>query len=106
MKLRTLVLLAVPLALGLGSAAAHADPWKDESGHRHHHRHYKDRDYKDTYWDGHCRIERKWKGNGDYKEERKCYDRPSRHYHRGYPEVVFYPEDPTIVISPRIVIRP
>ncbi|WP_137896544.1 hypothetical protein [Ramlibacter sp. 2FC] len=30
------------------------------------------RGYKEEYWDGNCKVERKFKKNGDYKEERKC----------------------------------
>ena len=53
---------------------AFADPDKDESGqggYRHERRH-KGGDYKEEYWDGSCKIERKWEKNGKYKEERKC----------------------------------
>lgn len=31
-----------------------------------------DNDRKQSYWDGRCKVEREWKKNGDYKEERKC----------------------------------
>ncbi|EBW4675943.1 hypothetical protein FNI46_09875 [Salmonella enterica subsp. salamae] len=89
------VLLIVPML-------AYADPWKDESGNGHHHDRHGDRydkAYKTEYRDGRCKVERKWEGNGDYKEERKCRgydDRPS-----------YYDSDPAIVIStPDIVIRP
>lgn len=58
-------LLALPLAV-------HADPWKDESGHGKWRGHHHGGDYKEEYWDGNCKVERKFKGNGDYKEERKC----------------------------------
>lgn len=30
--------------------------------------------HKETYWDGPCKIERKWKKNGDFDEKRKCKD--------------------------------
>ena len=33
----------------------------------HHHR-YKRGEYKEKYWDGACKVERKWKRNGDYSE--------------------------------------
>ncbi|MGH6627871.1 MAG: glycine zipper 2TM domain-containing protein [Burkholderiaceae bacterium] len=32
----------------------------------------KRREYKEEFWDGGCKIEREWKKNGDFKEERKC----------------------------------
>ncbi|MDX3905561.1 MAG: hypothetical protein QHC78_07715 [Pigmentiphaga sp.] len=101
MTYRSLLTLLVPLALGLGAAQAHADPWKDESGHGYRGK-YKGREYKEEYWDGPCRIERKWKGNGEYKEERKCKDRPSYYGGGG----VYYPAEPAIVITPQIVIQP
>ncbi|WP_422648744.1 hypothetical protein [Cupriavidus sp. H18C1] len=53
-------LLALPLAV-------HADPWKDESGHGKWRGHHHGGDYKEEYWDGNCKVERKFKGNGDYK---------------------------------------
>jgi hypothetical protein len=31
-----------------------------------------DREYKQEYRQGNCKIERKWERNGEYKEERKC----------------------------------
>ena len=57
-----------------------ADPWKDESGkgrwagYRGYDRSYGyyDRDYKQEFYRGPCKIERKWERNGEYKEETKC----------------------------------
>jgi hypothetical protein len=81
------LLLNVLVALALLSAPACADPWKDKKGHGHWGGEYGDeypdrgRPYayepgrKEEFWDGNCRIERKWKGNGEYKEKRKCKDR-------------------------------
>jgi hypothetical protein len=31
-----------------------------------------DREYKEEFWVGNCKIERKWEGDGSYTEERKC----------------------------------
>jgi hypothetical protein len=28
--------------------------------------------YEEEIWDGDCRIEREWEGDGDYREEREC----------------------------------
>ncbi|WP_207457923.1 glycine zipper 2TM domain-containing protein [Azospirillum sp. SYSU D00513] len=80
------------------SGTAWADPWKDESGHgryRHGHHHEGewrgDRDggrrgdraeWKEEYWDGNCKVERKWERDGDYKEERKCKGGRDDHRHR------------------------
>ena len=47
----------------------------DYDGHRHH------REYKEKYWDGPCKVERKYKRNGDYEEKRKCR---GRDYDDGY----------------------
>ena len=61
------------LALASVSSVALADSWKHESGKGRH-----GREYKRVYWDGHCKVEQKWK-KGEYKEKRKC-KRPDRHY--------------------------
>lgn len=71
MKKTTMSLLLLMLASV--SPVAAADPWKDESGKGRH-----GREYKEEFWDGHCKVERKWK-KGEYKEKRKC-ERPQRHY--------------------------
>ena len=86
--------------------------WFDAGDH-HHHRHKHRKEYKEEYWDGHCKVERKWKKNGEYKEKRKCQDRPVYYapqpvYSAPPPPVVVHrPARPeAIVISPQIVIRP
>ncbi|HYD95012.1 MAG TPA: hypothetical protein VEC01_06775 [Noviherbaspirillum sp.] len=88
------LLLAVPLAVL-------ADPWKDESGHgkgRGHER----REYKEEFWDGNCKVERKLEKSGEYKEERKC--KPSRH---GYyqPAPVYVPAPAPVVVEPGVTIH-
>ena len=57
---------------------AQADPDKDESGHGKHRsgRHAQ----KQEYWDGNCKVERKWEKGGEYKEERKCKGAPRAQY--------------------------
>ena len=93
---RLLAHIAVPLAL-LGFCAT---SW----AHGH----------KEEYWDGHCKVERKWKKNGEYKEKRKCrgdrpvvYQQPQSVYMAPPPPpVMVRPARPEIVISPQIVIRP
>jgi hypothetical protein len=64
--------------MGLLSGAALADPWKDESG-KHGWKYHPsdgyaayDREHKEEFWIGNCKIERKWEPDGSYKEERKC----------------------------------
>ncbi len=68
------------LAVLTGPALADPDPSKDESGkgrwgygHERGQRAYNmDREYKQEYYRGPCKIERKWGRNGEYKEETKC----------------------------------
>lgn len=67
------------LALASVSSAAMADPWKDESGKGRH-----GREYKQEYWDGNCKVERKFKKDGGYKEERKCKGAHRDHADRRY----------------------
>lgn len=53
--------LSAATLIALAPLAARAD---DDD---HHHR-YKRGEYKEKYWDGACKVERKWKRNGDYSE--------------------------------------
>ncbi|MBV8249022.1 MAG: PXPV repeat protein [Comamonas sp.] len=74
-------------------------------GHGHHgHKH------KEEFWDGQCKVERKWKGNGEYKEKRKCRDRPMVYAPQPVyvaPQPVYVaPQPQGLVIDSRIVIRP
>ncbi|WP_137925427.1 hypothetical protein [Cupriavidus sp. 2SB] len=97
---RTLLSAAAVAVLSILAITAHADPWKDESGHGHGTR--KGGEYKEEYWDGPCKVERKWKGNGEYKEERKCKDRGAYYA----PAPVYPAPEPAIVISPQVIVRP
>ena len=81
--------LVTLLTLGCMGAAS-ADPWKDESGKSRERGGYArfERDFRDygdgyreerrerraskqEFWDGNCKVERKWDGD-EYKEGRKC----------------------------------
>ncbi|WP_459614495.1 hypothetical protein [Bordetella sp. 2513F-2] len=99
MKIRLIVFLGMA---AMAAAPVMADPWKDESGHGGYRGGHKRGDYKEEYWEGGCKVERKWKGNGEYKEERKC--KPA-----GYAPVVVpapvYPVQPGVVITGTAVIR-
>ncbi|WP_193161140.1 RT0821/Lpp0805 family surface protein [Microbulbifer hainanensis] len=68
--MKTVQIIAATL-IGCGLAAlTHADPPEGRGWKKHHHKkHYEARE---EYWDGNCRVERKWKHNGDYVEERHC----------------------------------
>ena len=95
-SLRKLLLPTLFLALPISVLA---DPWKDESGHgkgRGHDR----REFKEEYWDGNCKVERKLEKNGDYKEERKCKG-PRRSYYEQTPVYVPAP----VVVDPGITIH-
>lgn len=111
------------VALGLAVAAmctpVVADPDRDESGHgrKSEGRSHKGGEYKEEFWDGDCKVERKWEKSGEYKEEVKCKEPRSRarhvpHEHRGGapreagvivtpPSVVIQP--PTVVIEPPLI---
>jgi hypothetical protein len=52
---------------------------------------------KEVFWDGNCKVERKWGHDGRYKEERKCQG-PSQG-----PTVV---HQPAVVHQPGVVIQP
>lgn len=58
--LAAFVLLATPAAFA------------DRDDHDHGHGHGKGHGKKEVYWDGHCKVERKWK-HGEYEEKRKCH---------------------------------
>jgi surface antigen len=64
--MRSFILLAAAAAV-FAAPAARADRDDDHHGHGHGHGHGK----KEEYWDGNCKVERKWK-HGEYEEKRKC----------------------------------
>jgi hypothetical protein len=80
--------LLMPLTFLTLSAGAYADDWKDESGKGKRHDR---REFKEEYWDGNCKVERKMK-HGEYKEKRKCKP-PKYASHREYREVIPVYED-------------
>lgn len=80
--------LALPLL-----AQADPPPW---AGHGKH-------GGREEYWDGHCKVERKWK-HGEWHEKRKC---------RGpAPAAVYVPPQPVYVqpapvyVAPPVVVQP
>lgn len=104
--MKKMIVFCVGMLLGgaVLSLPAAADPWEDESGHGrgYYGGHYEGGDHKQEYWDGNCKVERKWKGNGDYKEERKC--KGPRYYERPGVAYPVHPQ-PGIVVDPGIVIQ-
>ncbi|MNK72488.1 hypothetical protein D3C87_919630 [compost metagenome] len=82
-------------------------PLAAEAGDKHHHHRHKGGEYKEKYWDGACKVERKWKRNGDYSEKRKCRDGYAYGYAPQPVAVPMMPVAPAIVITPpSIIIRP
>lgn len=111
--MKNILLSLAALGLIAASSGAAADPWKDESGNGRHAKH--GQEYKEEYWEGNCKVERKVKKNGDTKVERKCKapNRPVAHASRDEPalvrERVDYPayenaprRDPEVAIDVRI----
>ncbi len=46
-------------------------PYRQDRGYRGHPTLFGG--YEEEIWDGDCKIERKWEGDGDYREERECH---------------------------------
>ena len=91
--MKALSTIVAALLCGSLSMAVLADP-PEGRGWKKHNKHPK-REYKEEYWDGNCKVERKWNSKGDYKEERKCYNREytRRHDHH-------YREPVRVVVLP------
>ncbi|UBQ43564.1 hypothetical protein [Comamonas thiooxydans] len=82
-------ILAVPML-----AAADDDDDDDRRG-------YRQREYKEEYWDGNCKVEREMKKDGEYKEKRECKGGPV--YHRRSP--AYAPSPVYLSPEPGVVIR-
>lgn len=74
------------------------------------HRRYKRGEYKESYRDGPCKVERKWNRKGHYKEERKCkggyaahYPAPA-YYAAPAPAAGVYLHPPSLVIQPPAIV--
>lgn len=96
---RSTALLAA-LAGGLMLAAAPALADGDRGRHHRHHHH----GGKQVFYDGPCKVERKWNGHGGYKEEVKC--RPPAHVHYyPAPVVAYYPPPPPrpVYVGPPVI---
>jgi hypothetical protein len=95
-------LLLISLA-ALAPLASMADPGKDESGHGKHRKHRAE--FKEEYWDGNCKVERKLEKNGEYKEERKCKGASRAAAPVYVPAPVVVHPAPAVVVEPGIVIQ-
>ena len=87
--------------LAAASFTVFADDDKDESGND---RKYRQREHKTEYRDGNCKVEREYKKNGDYKEERKCKGAPRGYYSQAEP--VYIPQPVYIQAPPAIYVEP
>ncbi|RZT99485.1 hypothetical protein EV681_1271 [Advenella incenata] len=82
MKSMFTLLLAGVLAFPI---MAMADDDDDDDDYRDR---YHQREYKEKYRDGPCKVEREYKKNGDYEEKRKCRgDRYRDNYYSEAPVV-------------------
>lgn len=93
--MKNLRLLLLPLALLALSPSAWSDHDEDGRGRR-------GREYEEEYWDGNCKVERKFKKNGEYKEKRKCKQGPPAYY---VPAPVQVVPAPAIPIQPGVTIQ-
>ena len=84
----TLILISVAFA-----SSVMADDDDDDHGRRHGRKH------KEEYWEGNCKIERKWEKDGDYKEKRKC---KGGVYHQAQPVLV---QPVTVIYPPWVVVE-
>lgn len=110
--MRSFILLAAAAAL-LAAPAVRADDDDEHHGHGHGRGHGRGHG-KEEYWDGNCKVERKWH-HGEYEEKRKCrapervvvvQPQPRVVYvyppwmHREHDEVVYVPQyQPQRVVS-------
>lgn len=94
---RSSALLAA-LAGGLMLAAAPALAHDHRGPHHHHHHHGPGG--KQVFYDGHCKVERKWSGHG-YKEKVHCPHPPAVAYYPA-PVVAYHPPPPVYVGPPVI----
>lgn len=68
--LRNVPMLVMGVCLAVAaSAPAFADRDNDDDGSRGR---YRGGEYKESFWDGPCKVERELKRDGSYKEEREC----------------------------------
>lgn len=88
--MKNLSLFLMPALLLAAPLSVCADSWKDEGRHGHERR-----EFKEEYYDGNCKVERKLKKNGEYKEKRKCKD----------PGYVYYEQPPVYAPVP-VVVQP
>jgi hypothetical protein len=97
--MKPLRLLLIPVLLCAFPLTALAD---DDDDHRGRGRKHGHGEYQDEYWDGNCKVERKFKKNGDYKEKRKC--RGPQHVY-SEPMAVHVPAPQPLIVEPGITVH-
>ncbi|WP_167772528.1 glycine zipper 2TM domain-containing protein [Ramlibacter henchirensis] len=80
MRASTPLIASMLLTVISYSPSALAD--HDDRGHRRH----GGREFKEEFWDGNCKVERKFEKDGDYKEKIECKGGDHRHRHAHYKE--------------------
>jgi hypothetical protein len=89
---RSALVLLTAMSLVTGACVpVHADSVRGERDHgwSRHRDHDRVSEYKESYREGPCKVEREQKRDGSYKEERECkraQDEPSRHRGGEYEE--------------------
>lgn len=92
-------ILLLPVLLAIVPLTVFADSWKDESGHGKGRKHER-REFKEEYYEGNCKVERKLEKNGEYKEERKC---KGTSYGAYEPAPVYVPAP--VVVQPGVTVN-
>lgn len=93
-------LLLLPAALLALPLVALADDDDDDDGRRGYYQYQ--RASKQTYYDGNCKIEQKFKKNGQYQEKRKCKGPSYSAYQPApllVPAPIYYAPAPGITIN-------
>lgn len=91
--LRSAFVLAALLPL---TALADPPPW---AGHGHGH------EGKQEYWDGNCKVERKWH-HGEMHEKRKCRAPAPAAVYVPAPQPVYVAPPPVVVQPAPVVVQP
>jgi surface antigen len=97
-KVRSVIVACAALLCTAWGTNALADRDHDE-GHGRKHGHHK-HGHKEVYWDGNCKVERKWEKDGDFKEKRKC----KAEYRAAARPVIVQPA-PVVVYPPWVVVE-
>ena len=103
----TAIAIAVPLMLG--SASASADPWKDESGHGRHAKHWtkhaeKEWKHERKHWDKHRRHAERHHYRRDVVVRHYPAPRVTEHYYYAAPARAYAPAPGVHIVMPDVYI--